>query len=783
MQAADGLVLACPAEGSWHLEWSEPDWLGPLGFRAHRGGNLYAGLAPVAEAEALRVIRRADFDGRDDLGPYTGLRLEFDALPLPLAVSVRAYERHALVVFRLEAQGEMPADIATRSFSEPSLCWPFCLPAMRAAGGAPSGARTYGHQFTEFALPVFGDENATGFMFAPHRPAVVQPLLFVAPDRRTLLLAPLDSYHEQIIAVPPDGDHAGHGLHCGWHGDLTRIPAGFATEMAIWAAPGPRVALEQWCELLRHRQGTVRPSRYADIGVGQLSYWTDNGAVYYYRTEPDHDYTETLERAVNELHESEVPVRSVQIDSWFYPHQNLRPVSPEGAPIVPPSGAMKWEPRPDLFPDGFKDLRQRLRGLPLSFHSRHFSAQSPYFEHFPCWVDGEYAHPSDAGLYEMLMRQAAAWGAITYEQDWMVETFLGVRGLREEPGRARAWIEGMDRAACEQGLTLQFCMSTPADFLQTTTLTQVTSIRTSGDYRYLFDNGLNWVWFLHGNALARALGLNPFKDVFLSHGPTSLSQGEPYAEIEGLLAALSAGPVAIGDQIGATDRDIVMRTCRSDGVLIKPDVPLAAIDSCFGGNSFVRSMPLIAEAYSQHPAGRWLYVAAFHASQAKDAMTFRVDLADLGGVRPSTPVISFDWRRGELERLAPDGGWECRLGFQEWDYRVLCPLLRGGITVIGDVNKYATAGDHRVAGITGEDDGVQFTVLDRPGELVEVHGYSESSPAEITAWVPGAERRIGQDAPGDETWSWKSGGGWVVRVRVGANGHTLVRVQTRPSSR
>jgi hypothetical protein len=549
--------------------------------------------------------------------------------------------------------------------------------------------------------------------------------------------------------------------------------------LAVWATSGPRAALEQWCGLLRTRQATRRPSRYADVGVGRLSYWTDNGAVYYYRTEPGLDYTETLQLAVDTLHESAVPVCSVQLDSWFYPHQNLRPVSSEGAPIVPPSGAMKWEPREDLFAGGFKDLRRRLRGLPLSFHGRHFSSQSPYFERFACWVDGEYAHPSDAGLYAMLMAQAAAWGAITYEQDWMVESFLGVRGLRETPGRARAWIESMDRAAREQGLTLQFCMSTPADFLQTTTLTQVTSIRTSGDYRYLFDNGLNWVWFLHGNALARALGLNPFKDVLLSHGPTSLSDGEPYAEIEALLAALSTGPVAIGDQIGATERDIVMRTCRADGVLIKPDVPIAAIDACFAANSFVRPAPLIAEAYSDHPAGRWSYVASFHASQAKEPMSFDVELTQLGASSPQNTLIAFDWRRGDFQRLEPDGGWHCRLEFQDWDYRILCPLLPPGITVFGNVGKYASVGDHHVAAIECKDGNLSFTVLDKLGTVVEVQGYSMTAPAAVIASEPGGERRLVRNGAGDESWSWQSNGRWTVRVRVGANGHTLIRVETR----
>src|SRR5262249_49662216 len=153
-------------------------------------------------------------------------------------------------------------------------------------------------------------------------------------------------------------------------------------------------------------------------------------------------------------------------------------------PIVPPTGAMDWEPRADVFPDGLGDLSRRLGNLPLAFHSRHFSRRSSYFERFASWEDGDYAHPQTAQLYDVLLGQAAAWGAIVYEQDWMVESFLGVRPLRAAPGRARAWQEAMDGAAREHGLHLQWCMSTPPDFMQSVTLSQLSSIRTSGDYRY-----------------------------------------------------------------------------------------------------------------------------------------------------------------------------------------------------------------------------------------------------------------------------------------------------------
>src|SRR5262249_3888620 len=368
---------------------------------------------------------------------------------------------------------------------------------------------------------------------------------------------------------------------------------------------------------------------------------------------------------------------------------------------------------------------------------RHFSSQSPYFAQQPesAWVDGEYAHPADPALFGRLMEQAAGWGAITYEQDWMVESFLGVRGLRAQPGRARAWQESLDRAAGERGLTLQWCMSTPADFLQTTTLRNLTSIRTSGDYRYLFDNGLNWVWFLHTNALARALGLNVFKDTFISNPDAAIGYAEPYAEAEALLASLSTGPVAIGDQIGCANREIVLRTCREDGVLVKPDVPLAAIDSCFYAHAYFESAPLIGETFSAHPAGRWSYVASFNACHTKQPINCRVALADLGAARPDGPVIMYDWRARCWTRLEPDGGWECTLGFQEWDYRVLCPLLSDSLTVFGDISKYVTAGDRRIAQIMGIEDGVSFTVLGVPRSFVEVHGFCATRPHGVTAAV------------------------------------------------
>lgn len=160
----------------------------------------------------------------------------------------------------------------------------------------------------------------------------------------------------------------------------------------------------------------------------------------------------------------------------------------------------------------------------------------------PVHVDGPYATPATSEAYERWLDQCVAWGIETFEHDWLVEVFFGVRSMRATPGRARAWQEGIDRAARERGVTLQWCMGTPADMAQTTTLTQVTSVRTSGDHGYIATPGQLWAWFCTTNALARALHLMPFKDVLRADPDIAGDNGEP----EALLSALFTGPVGLG---------------------------------------------------------------------------------------------------------------------------------------------------------------------------------------------------------------------------------------------
>ncbi len=54
-------------------------------------------------------------------------------------------------------------------------------------------------------------------------------------------------------------------------------------------------------------------------------------------------------------------------------------------------------------------------------------------------------------------------------------------------------------------------------------------MRTCGDHGYIATPGELWAWFLTTNALARSLGLMPFKDVFRTDPEVAGDHGEPEA--------------------------------------------------------------------------------------------------------------------------------------------------------------------------------------------------------------------------------------------------------------
>jgi hypothetical protein len=543
-----------------------------------------------------------------------------------------------------------------------------------------------GFACTQFALPVVAGPSLE-FDFNPS-PGLRSPpalgVLLARVERRYVLLAPLDHPHEQVIGVA-DG-----GLVWGWHGDLDEVPAGFFTTLGIYVGDSAAELLERWGNEVRG--GRPRRSRNANPIVSHLSYWTDNGAAYWYRTEVGRTIGASVAEAVEALRADAVPVQAIELDSWCYQHEVPRPITEIGYPEeVPPSGLMRWEPRPDAFDppspgrDPIEQLADRLGHPPLVIHSRHISPRSPYVAEGEWWVDALAAHPVDPTFFRRWFDDARRWGVCAIEQDWMLLCWFGVRALRAASDRAAAWQRGLDALADEFGIELIWCMAMPADIVLASTLDHVVAVRTSDDYRFAADPALLWTWYLTVNRLAGALELPAFKDCFFSGRPSAGADaidGDEHAELEALLACMSAGPVGIGDRVGCTDREVVMRTCDSDGRLRHVDRPLALVDSCLFGEP-VRGERLAWATTTSTRAGKvWTYVVAINTATERRVIADRFELASIGLVGP---YAVYDWRHGGVQRTDAIG---TELAPRDWALWVCAPP--GERADAGELTKYVT---------------------------------------------------------------------------------------------
>jgi hypothetical protein len=558
--------------------------------------------------------------------------------------------------------------------------------AARVAVRVQGEPQYLGFAYTQFALPVVAGPSLD-FDFRPapnlHSPAVMGLLLARTGDQH-VLLAPLDHPHEQVIGLA-DG-----GLVCGWHGDLDEVPAGFSTTLGVYTGRSAAALLEQWGRDVRVER--PRPSRDRNPVTSHLSYWTDNGAAYWYRTEPGRTIGTSVAEALDALRADGVPVHAVELDSWCYQHEVPRPISEIGYPDeVPPSGMLLWEPRDDAFDepplgrDPIEHFAERIGRPPLVIHSRHISPSSPYLSDGAWWVDELAAHPVDSQFFRRWFDDARRWGVCAIEQDWMLLYWFGVRALRAAPDRAAAWQRTLDALAGESGVDLIWCMATPADIVYAAQLEHVVAVRTSDDYRFAADPALLWTWYLTVNRLAASLGLNAFKDVFFSARPNEGADaidGDEHAALEALLACMSAGPVGIGDRIGHTNRDVVLRTCDSDGRIRHVDHPLGLIDACLFGEPARGERLAWATTTATRDGKVWTYVVAVNTATEHRLVTDVLGLESIGLVGQRAV---YEWRPG---RTSSTHELHAELAPRDWSLWVCAP--QGERADAGEVSKYVT---------------------------------------------------------------------------------------------
>jgi hypothetical protein len=259
-----------------------------------------------------------------------------------------------------------------------------------------------------------------------------------------------------------------------------------------------------------------------------------------------------------------IPVRYFQWDDYWM----------ESMGDVP--GMLSWQPKPDVFPSGF-----------TPWLNTSLSLYAPMYSDRNVWMGiSEYEWKSDASagsaiplgarFYRDLFANGSRIGMRMFEQDFLCFTTLNTDLLTSDVDTGDRWFAAMDEAAVATGTSLQLCMAYPSHVLA-----GITQLRSFTNSRATSDNVRSTAAIIgpmgQNAVLLTALGVFASRDNVWTTASDVNQTGclyaglcfEPSRQPDNAVAVLAGGPYGFADKVGLADRDLVMRSCRSDGVLLR----------------------------------------------------------------------------------------------------------------------------------------------------------------------------------------------------------------------
>lgn len=477
-----------------------------------------------------------------------------------------------------------------------------------------------------------------------------------------------------------------NAIAAGIDSQITSLPAGFTHKTALVFGQGINNTFTLWGQAITDLGNKQRPANNADALLTDISYWTDNGAAYYYNPGAV-SYMSTLDAVRTEFASKGVKLGSLQLDSWWYPK------GPDNS-WSDGSGIWTYTAAPDLFQPDLATFQTGL-GVPLITHARWIDANSPYRSQYA--ISNNVA--TDPAYWEAVGTYLKSSGASVYEQDWLGDNAQTNFNLTDP----YAFLGNMAASMASRGINIQYCMAEPKHFLQSTNYSNVTTIRASQD-RF----GANrWTSFFYSSRFASAIGLWPYADVFMSTETTNM-----------IASVLSAGPVGLGDALGNLSKTNLSRAARADGVLVKPDVSATPVDSVFVNDAAGVDVPMVAGAWTDFGNGlRANYIFAYPRA-ANNILT----------IDPSTYGITgasylYNYLAGSGAYIAANTVYTTTLP-EGGSYFVLMPAGPSGIAFLGDRGQFVTLGRQRIASLV-DGGSLDVTVNFAPGETSRtLFGYS-----------------------------------------------------------
>jgi hypothetical protein len=600
--------------------------------------------------------------GRDALGAYREIEAGWNHGARTAAI--RLYQARPAVLFLDEHKG---SDANAAPFPD--------------FAALPAGLMRFSYGMDSFAPFEFGKLGAQG------------PWLLFDHSGDTMALSPADNFLVADLSEAPDGR-----VTSGIDSQSATLPSGFTHKTLLVFGSGINRTFAAWGMDLQKLDGKQPVANDADVLLDKFGYWTDHGGTYYYKFDPQLGYEGTLLAVRDQFRKLGVPIAYMQLDSWWYPKEKGNTL----ANGTGDNGAMVYRADPAIFPNGLDAFHQRL-GLPMVTHARWISQDSPYRK--------EYRMSKNVIIDPRYWNSTAAYlkkgGVAVYEQDWLNDNARPAINIEQ----SHAFLADMADAMEKEGLSIQYCMPLPGYFLASTQFSSLHTIRTSDDRfeRARYDN------FLYGSALAHAVGLWPWSDVFMSNELPNL-----------VISTLSAGPVGTGDALAAIDAANLKRVMRADSVILKPDTPLMPIDATYladaNDSSTPRTSPMVAMTSTKFGSASEDYVLSY--PRSGDASGTTVSLSSLG-IRG--PVYAWDWVAQKGETIPAGGSLQMHYA-KGWGYEVLAPINTAGIALLGDTSKIVPLARKRFTSVSNRGE-TEAAMVFAPGEnSVTLTGYAAQAP-------------------------------------------------------
>jgi hypothetical protein len=202
---------------------------------------------------------------------------------------------------------------------------------------------------------------------------------------------------------------------------------------------------------------------------------------------------------------------------------------------------------------------------------------------------------------------------------------------------------------------------------------------------------------------------------------------EPNAHLDNAVAVLSGGPYGIADAMDFVNETVVAYSCRIDGLLLRPHLPLASLDFTFTDDDALGSS--VWSAHDDFGSWRWSYVIgvdlkkdiAITPDRLTQGMPCSYELMVAWEViigEPVQKVVPFSNSNAFMLPKSKPLNLPYTVDSPSHTHFGTAPVLPNGMAFLGDTSKFASMSYGRISSMEINDDNFIMTIVGAPYEAV-----------------------------------------------------------------